>query len=286
MGCDGGTIPRRDELVRLKKKPEQVDKDAENVAKWKHCALSQEELKSPIVACDLGRLYNKDSVIEYLLDKSQGTEIAEHIRNLKDIIVLNLTENPTDKTSEDTKGDAYIDHQASKYICPVVGMEMNGKYKFCYLRGCGCVISERALKQVKCENCHKCGKKFTDDDIIVLNGTNVEVEDLRQNMEERRLKQKMEKKLKKHKLESAVAGSSTEAKKVKFDASTKSMPTTKPATTAMRSGINRNGVKSQDTSSIATDSSKTEVFKSLFTSHKTYTDQPKAHWVTYNPLYN
>lgn len=24
MGCDGGTIPRRDELVRLKKKPETV----------------------------------------------------------------------------------------------------------------------------------------------------------------------------------------------------------------------------------------------------------------------
>lgn len=25
MGCDGGTIPRRDELVRLKKKPETVN---------------------------------------------------------------------------------------------------------------------------------------------------------------------------------------------------------------------------------------------------------------------
>lgn len=25
MGCDGGTIPRRDELVRIKKKPEQVN---------------------------------------------------------------------------------------------------------------------------------------------------------------------------------------------------------------------------------------------------------------------
>ena len=24
MGCDGGTIPTRDELVRVKKKPEQV----------------------------------------------------------------------------------------------------------------------------------------------------------------------------------------------------------------------------------------------------------------------
>lgn len=24
MGCDGGTIPRRDELVKVKKKPEEV----------------------------------------------------------------------------------------------------------------------------------------------------------------------------------------------------------------------------------------------------------------------
>ncbi len=29
MGCDGGTIPRRDELVRVKKKPEQVWKKKE-----------------------------------------------------------------------------------------------------------------------------------------------------------------------------------------------------------------------------------------------------------------
>lgn len=30
MGCDGGTIPRRDELVRLKKKPEAVSKIFKN----------------------------------------------------------------------------------------------------------------------------------------------------------------------------------------------------------------------------------------------------------------
>lgn len=30
MGCDGGTIPRRDELVRVKKKPEQVKKKQTN----------------------------------------------------------------------------------------------------------------------------------------------------------------------------------------------------------------------------------------------------------------
>ena len=88
MGCDGGTIPRRDEMVKLKKKAEKVseywerkgfmtrtcdvhvcclafpslsslcfqaDRDMELMARWRHCALSGEELKQPIVACDLGR---------------------------------------------------------------------------------------------------------------------------------------------------------------------------------------------------------------------------------------
>lgn len=33
MGCDGGTIPRRDELVRVKKKPEQVRKRNKKTSK-------------------------------------------------------------------------------------------------------------------------------------------------------------------------------------------------------------------------------------------------------------
>lgn len=33
----------------------QVDKNAEMIAKWKYCALSQEKLKRPIVACEMGR---------------------------------------------------------------------------------------------------------------------------------------------------------------------------------------------------------------------------------------
>jgi hypothetical protein len=55
MGCDGGSIPRRDEMVKLKKKAEKADKDVELQARWKYCALSGEELKTPIVACELGR---------------------------------------------------------------------------------------------------------------------------------------------------------------------------------------------------------------------------------------
>ena len=62
MGCDGGTIPRRDELVKTKKRPEQKDKDSELRFRWRHCAIKQDALQKPIVTCELGRLYNKVSL--------------------------------------------------------------------------------------------------------------------------------------------------------------------------------------------------------------------------------
>jgi hypothetical protein len=43
-------------------------------------------LQEPIASCDLGKLYNKDAVIEFLLDRSafgDGEEICGHIRSLK-----------------------------------------------------------------------------------------------------------------------------------------------------------------------------------------------------------
>lgn len=46
----------------------------------------QRKLQEPVVACALGKLYNKDSIIEYLLDKSaygDGKTICGHIRSLK-----------------------------------------------------------------------------------------------------------------------------------------------------------------------------------------------------------
>jgi hypothetical protein len=61
--------------------------------------LMQRKLQEPIVSCALGKLYNKDSILEYLLDKSaygDGEEICGHIRSLKvhlhySILVLSLT---------------------------------------------------------------------------------------------------------------------------------------------------------------------------------------------------
>lgn len=54
MGADGGTIPKRCELVKSKKKAEKVEKNVANASRWRLCHISQQPLKRPIVACRLG----------------------------------------------------------------------------------------------------------------------------------------------------------------------------------------------------------------------------------------
>ncbi|XP_072540916.1 replication termination factor 2 isoform X1 [Salminus brasiliensis] len=298
MGCDGGTIPKRHELVKGPKKVEKVDKNAELAAKWKYCALSQEKLRRPIVACELGRLYNKDAVIEYLLDKSAerpNVEVVAHIRGMKDVKVLNLTDNPAwEGERRNAKGDCYEDMHCAMFICPVVGLEMNGKHKFCYLQTCGCVFSDRALREVKTEICHKCGDPFQDEDIVVLNGSKEELEKLQKTMEERRAKAKTGKKSKKSKgvetvskpSEAKVSSESkpglTNGESGGDSSSSDSVPgpsssskTAKPITAA---GSKR---------SIQQMEEKSEAYKSLFTSHSSAkrTKDQLSNWVTHTPYH-
>ena len=302
MGCDGGTIPKRDELVRMKKKPEQVDKNYEINAKWFHCALSQAELQLPIVACELGNLYNKEAVLEYLLDKASVTsDVAKHIRSLKDVKELNLTENSTFKKDQAGGG---LDFQASWFMCPVVGIEMNGRYKFCLLWKCGCVLSERALKEVPSEVCHKCGKSFAEEDVVVLNGQEEEVTGLRMKMEEKRMKLKMEKKAKKTKASetltstaasssngesSAESGEGTSgkrlAKRPKLDPQAQSAANGSSKVIAAEKGQSETKVKLPQLSkykNVAEDPNASKVFKSLFSSGaKEWPKHLQSNWVTH-----
>ncbi|KYN11696.1 PREDICTED: protein RTF2 homolog [Trachymyrmex cornetzi] len=282
MGCDGGTIPRRDELVRVKRKPEQKDKEAELAFKWKHCTIRQLPLQSPIVSCGLGRLYSKEAVLEGLLDRNTLPESAVHIKNLKDVRNLNLTPNPAFDGDKAEKGDGYNDGGKSPYICPVIGLEMNGKYKFCFVWSCGCVMSERALKEVKSTLCHKCQQPFEETDIVILNA---EGDDVGLMMERAVLRKASQKKSKKKKLEDDV---STEEKKDEL--SKKKMKKEDKAI----SKLNNNHKEADDPAykkaksdySVAKDPKASEVFKSIFTTHKSATEQDRAHWVTYNPFYN
>ncbi|XP_062402278.1 replication termination factor 2 [Sardina pilchardus] len=290
MGCDGGTIPKRHELVKGPKKVEKVDKSAELAARWKYCALSQEKLRRPIVACDLGRFYNKDAVIEYLLDKSAerpNIEVATHIRGIKDVKELNLTDNPAWDGESNTKGDRYEALHRAMFICPVVGLEMNGKHKFSFLQTCGCVFSERAMKEVKTEICHKCGDPFQEGDLVVLNGTKEEMEKLTLRMEEKRAQAKAAKKSKKSKVSETVsktedteaAGPSSSASS-SAPSSTSSDPSkvAKPSSTTTTIGSKR---------SVQDMGDKSEIYKSLFTSHssaKRSKDQI-SNWVTHTPYH-
>ena len=288
MGCDGGTIPRRDELVRTKKQGEQKDKDSVRKFKWRNCSISQSKLEKPIVACELGNLYSKSSVLEVLLDKDKKPISAEHIKGLKDVKVLNLTENSAASVVP-SKGDSYLDTEASEYVCPVVGLEMNGKYRFIFLWTCGCVFSERAIKMVKSETCNQCNKPFTDDDVIVLNPDDDELDSMKARMEARRARAKALKKSKR-----PVEGGSTSTsgepseKKKKVGTEKQTKVIAGPSINLPNNGklVDPAFAKASASYSVAKDEQKTEVYKSLFTSHESAKKRQTAHWVTYNPLFN
>lgn len=269
MGCDGGTIPRRNELVRTKKKKETTDKDAEIAAKWKYCAISSKELIAPIVSCELGRLYNKDAVIEYLLNKeSPNFLMLSHIRNLKDVVTLKLK-----------LKDNVSNNEGYKFVCPVVGLEMNGKYRFFYIRTCGCVISERAIKEVKSQQCLVCNKPYTQNDQIIINGDEAEVEILKERMIQRR-KSKEEKMKRKRKMDFEEEEKS-EKGKIKSNSQL-----TSQESNVKTSSLTALSAKASKDYSINKDPNASEVYKSLFTTHETAKNRPKAHWVTFNPCYN
>ena len=66
-------------------------------------------------------------------------------------MTLQLTPNPQlkDGVSGTFSGIANpIDLPSAPFICPITLREMNGKTRFCYYSGCGCVVSETAVKEL------------------------------------------------------------------------------------------------------------------------------------------
>ncbi|KAI8835749.1 Rtf2 RING-finger-domain-containing protein [Chytridium lagenaria] len=162
MGCDGGSIPKRHELNS------QVD------AKWACCSLSK-VLQKPVVGCRLGKLYNKEKVIEFLLDRKafgEGEAVAGHITRASDVITLNLTPNPAlnqVETVSAIQGTTVSEKtRHAPWVCPITQKEMTGKNRFIFSSNCGCVISEQAIKEIPSELCLICSKPFTQDDIIPI----------------------------------------------------------------------------------------------------------------------
>ena len=135
---------------------------------------------------------------------------------------------------------------------------MNGNYRFSYLKNCGCVISERALKEVKSDVCLKCNQQFAQDDIIPINGTNEEIENLRIKIDATRSKSKNEKNKKKRKLNDNNDQVKKGDSKIKVF---KNIIVKTSATLLLPA-------KAKNDYSIAKDANASEIYKSLFTTHK------------------
>jgi len=235
MGNDGGSIPDRRDLVRTRPKAEQADKANQTRARWFFCALSKRPLEEPIVSCALGKLYNKDSILEYLLDKTaygDGELICGHIRSLKDVKVLQMTQNPSPNKSTSVAGDSI----KAQFVCPLTFKEMIGSVPFVYLSTCGCVFSQAGLKTVsrsalpedkspkttegetedgkQYHLCPQCNTKYDkEEDVLCLNPSSEEEENMRAKMERRRLAEPVKAKGKKRKTDGAASEESAQKRK-------------------------------------------------------------------------
>ncbi|OQR90092.1 hypothetical protein THRCLA_22588 [Thraustotheca clavata] len=144
MGNDGGVIAVKRKFMRHgqhKQRDEQADKDAVREKRTTMCALTDEPLRDPIVADKLGNLFNKDKLIERLLDRTLPDEFG-YIRSMKDVVNC--------KFYADDKGK-------SRFHCPITMQVFNGKHPFIVQKKCGCVLSEKAFKEVKSTECLMCG---------------------------------------------------------------------------------------------------------------------------------
>lgn len=176
----------------------------------------------PVVSCALGKLYNKDALLEYLLDKSaygDGEKICGHVRSLKvrfpvslstpapwcsfnwqDVKTLKLTPNPTPPSPSADP----LDH--ARFICPLTLKEMNGQQPFVYISPCGCVLSSAGFKALssgsgsgakegELEMCPQCATKFSrSTDVVTLNPGVDEEEKMMERLLVKRAQEKKEKK--------------------------------------------------------------------------------------------
>jgi hypothetical protein len=147
MGCDGGSIPKRGDLVRSQAKTKRAEdlSDSAKAEQVSNCPMAQSALEHPNVACALGGVYNKDAVIQHLLANSDSrVQRFKHIESIKDVFELNL---------KFASGTGIV-------VCPVSLTEANGRNKFSAIRPCGCVLYDKVLEETKgaaklCPNCAK-----------------------------------------------------------------------------------------------------------------------------------
>ncbi|KAH7309781.1 Rtf2 RING-finger-domain-containing protein [Stachybotrys elegans] len=210
MGNDGGSIPKRSELVKNAARTQTTSELKATVLEslghaWKHCALSGLPLDMDAVVSDYrGRLYNYEAVLRGLMpsddETAEATPASFGIRSLRDVAKLKFSKS------------------GGKWTCPISMKELGPATKAVYLVPCGHVFAEVAITEIQEENCPECAEAFTKDNIItVLPTAQKDMDRLEERLEALRskglthtLKKDKTGKKKKRGLEEAEAGEAGE----------------------------------------------------------------------------
>jgi len=222
MGADGGSIPKRDDLVKTKKKEEKADQFELGRIKWTLCAMSKEPLKPPIVVDQFGLLFNKETIINNLIDKAIPKGF-KHIHSLKDVFDVNFKANPRhDPHIHKMRATLALTDWAKEapFICPITNIEVGVNHKFSVIKSCGCALSDKALRECPSEVCLVCNKPFTKNDVQPLNPDEEELKELKIQFKAQRELAKKQKREKKEAAKKAIteqAGETTVDKKKRKD---------------------------------------------------------------------
>ncbi|CAM9160563.1 unnamed protein product [Ectocarpus fasciculatus] len=160
MGGDGGVIAVKREFVRGCRNKNEEEAKQQAVNRSKHCAISNEKLVQPIVACELGHLYNKEALLTALLEKSLNAKFS-HIRGLKDVKALKFAPNPDFREGMDVDGALL-----PQFRCPVTQMDFNGIHPFVCIWTSGWVLSEKAIREIGIAGLQGEYGPFVENDII------------------------------------------------------------------------------------------------------------------------
>ncbi|EGY18540.1 hypothetical protein VD0002_g4432 [Verticillium dahliae] len=190
MGNDGGSIPKRRELVKNAARALTVSELKANAHEslthaWSHDPLTNDPLDLDAVVSDWrGRLYNYESTLHFLLpavdpaantiDETQATAFAATaIHSLRDIVKLKFTRS----------GDKVKDAR----VCPVSLKELGPATRSVYLVPCGHVFADVGMKQIRENSCPECSEPFTSSNIIpILPVDEAETERMVRRMEDLR----------------------------------------------------------------------------------------------------
>ncbi|KAK4187075.1 replication termination factor 2 [Podospora australis] len=186
MGNDGGSIPKRRELVKNAARAPTVSELKATAHEslshaWAHDPLTSEPLDLENIVSDWrGRLYNYESVLKGLMPSDgdddnndnndtaippaavngeplELTFAATGIKSLRDVVKLKFKR----YAPPGTKGQ-------ENWACPVTLKELGASTRSVYLVPCGHVFAEVAIKQIQEEACPECSEPFQREDVITI----------------------------------------------------------------------------------------------------------------------